>query len=336
MGTNFQEVIIMFDVVFSNFITDPRRMNDLDKRAHSEITIRGYDLNKVSVPSELKDKNWFLPVNLIVGDYCPTGRYLYLKKIKNEIKLESTWEMYTGKIIDSLYQNLFERFRDYLNKTKIGELCVREELQKFSEESLSEITKDIEKDKENIINFPKKEEVDSFLNDIKKILRYEVQLCSSIIDFKISIKEDINLKSEAALLFPFNFKVKFLASDLGFSKGVEPDFILANKVVGEIKTGEWQEFFNLALAAYALAYENEHKQDMNLGVIVNPILKKNRTVPLYLNSQVIIIEDRYRKAVLFLRNKKLEMMKRGEDPNIPKDKKSCYSCGYFNYCWGKT
>ena len=121
--------------------------------------------------------------------------------------------------------------------------------------------------------------------------------------------------------FPFIPKPKLIAPDLGFSEGAEPDFIYANRVICDVKTGQWRKSFFLTLAAYALAYENENKKPMNLGVVINPVLQSNRNVPLYRNLEIIIIDDRYRKIVKTLRDKKFELMKNAKDPSKPKDDK---------------
>lgn len=324
----------MFSIVFSNLIANPQRMESLDRLAEDQITVRGYNLSRVIVPPELKRREWFLPVNLIVGEYCPTGRYLYLTKIKEE-KPQLTWAMFQGREIDELYKSLFNTFHVYTTSTDPKELYIKEELEKFQDQFYGKVRKDIEGKMDSFVQVPSPEDIQRFLENIKKLIRYETQLCSSIIDFVISMKLDINLKSEVALLFPFNFKAKINALDLGFSEGIEPDFIFAEEVMGDIKTGEWRDFFKLTTAAYALAYENEHRRNMNLGVIVNPVFLEKRTVPVYPNSLVDIIEDSYRNAVIVLRNKKLRMIKGAKDPGLPEDKTPCYSCGYIDRCLGK-
>lgn len=326
----------MFSIAFSD-LTDPQKINNLSKTAKEEISIRGYDIARVKINSDLKNKSWFLPVNEIISGYCPTDRYTYLKRFVPEAKLEPTWDSFKGRIIDDLYKDLFEAFSTYVQGTKIKEFIISEELEEFGKNKLEEIRKKIDKDKNKMITPPEEDEITEFLKNIKNLLRLETELCGSIIDHKISIKKDINLKSEVALLFPFIFKVKIDAPDLGFAEGAEPDFIYNHMVIGDIKTGEWQDFFYLTFAAYALAYEFEHKKDIDLGVILNPIFHKQRTVPLYYNSQMLVIKDKYRKDVLLLRDKKIKLIKDQIDPKTPKNKSDCSKgCGYLNYCWGNS
>ena len=268
---------------------NPRNIDKLKESAKDKITIRGYDIDKVSIAPELKNKSWFLPVSEIVSDYCPTDRYSYLRKYVPEAKIQLTWESFKGRIIDNIYKVLYEEFFSYTKKTKLKKLFIREELEKLQDEELQNIINQIEDLKGKMVDPPKNKEVEKFLQNINNLLRFEIELCTAVMDHKISMKKDINLQSEVELLFPFIFKIKIIAPALGFSEGLEPDFIYKHQVAGEIKTGEWQEFFNLACAAYALAYEFEHRKNLDLGVILNPIFTDNRTVPLYYNSEISII-----------------------------------------------
>lgn len=325
----------MFSIVFSDLM-NPQKIDKLKELARNKITVRGYNIDQVNVAPELKNNSWFLPINEIVSDYCPTNRYSYLKKYVAETKIQLTWEAFKGRVIDNLYKELFNEFSSYSEKTALKNYSIRDELEKFKNKSLENIKNEIDKAKTKMMKPPETKEVEKFLKNINKLLQFEIELCAAIVDHKISMKKDINLKSEIKLLFPFIFKTKIRAPDLGFSEGLEPDFIYKLLAVGEIKTGEWREFYNLSCAAYALAYEFEHKRDLDLGVVLYPIFDDKRTVPLYYNSEISIIYDRYRKTVLTLRDKKVGLMKEKRDPGVPESKDECpKGCGYLNYCWGK-
>ena len=326
----------MFNLVLTDMLVEPKKLDSLDKLANSEITIRGYELDKVGVPPELRRKELYLPVNMIVGDYCPNDRYLYLKKIDKTIKADPTWDGFKGNVVDELYNDLFKELSSYIEKSNSATLQIREELENFKAARIKKTQELFEKEKNKLMNAPTEVEFKGFLNGLSKIIRYEIQLCSAIMDFRVSTKKDINIKAEFSLLFPFIPKPKVIATDLGFSEGAEPDFIYGNRIICDVKTGQWRDSFLLTLAAYALAYESENKKPMNLGVIINPEVHSNRNVPLY-HAEIIIIEDRYRKIVKALRDKKLEFMKNAKDPNKPKDEANCVSCGFHNnFCWRET
>ncbi len=326
----------MFNIALSDMAVEPKKIDKLDNLANSEITVRGYDIEKVGVPADLRRKELYLPVNMIVGDYCPNDRYLYLKKHKPELRPEPTWEVFKGRVVDELYSDLFKELSSYIEKSNSATLQIREELENFKAARIKKTQELFEKEKNKLMNTPTEVEFKSFLTGLSKIIRYEIQLCSAIMDFRVSTKKDINIKAEFSLLFPFIPKPKLKAPELGFSEGAEPDFIYRNRVICDVKTGQWRDSFLLTLAAYALAYENENKKPMNLGVIINPVLQSNRNVPLY-HAEIIIIEDRYRKIVKTLRDQKLEFMKNAKDPDKPKDEANCVSCGFHNnFCWRET
>lgn len=325
----------MFSLAFSDLM-DPQKIDKLKQIAKDKITVRGYKIDQVAVDPALKNRSWFLPINEIVSDYCPSNRYSFLKKYMPQVKIQLTWESHKGRVIDNLYKDLYEKFCSYIDSANIRTIAIQEELRKYQVEVIDKIKSEIEKLKGKMISPPNSKEIGDFVRDLNKLLNLEIESCAAIMDHKISLKKDINLKSEIKVIFPFIFKTKINAIDLGFSEGLEPDFIYRLLVIGEIKCGEWREFFRLSCAAYALAYEFEHRSDLDLGVVLNPIFDENRTVPLYLNSEISIIDDRYRKTVLSLRDKKLALMKEKQDPGTPENKDKCPSgCGYLNYCWGE-
>ncbi|NVM55788.1 MAG: CRISPR-associated protein Cas4 [Candidatus Helarchaeota archaeon] len=321
----------MFSIALKDLI-NPRKIDELDRQADSEIKLRGYDL-KAKVPSDLKTKEWYLPVNEIVSDFCPSERYFYLRKYRKEVPRQLTWTIFKGRVIDDLYEDLFKKFQKYVSSTHLKQLYIKENLEKYREGKLVLIRDEIEKQKDSMIRKPAAEEIENVLKNIDKLLRFECQICGTILDFKISMKKDINLKSEVALLFSFTFKPKIYSLDLGFTEGISPDFLYGQRTIGEIKTGVWKDMFNLSCAAYALAYENENQKNMNLMIVLNPSFDINRTVPLYPNLDAGIIHDRYRKAVITLRNRRIELIKKNKDPGLPDDRHSCVNCCYYNFCW---
>jgi CRISPR/Cas system-associated exonuclease Cas4 (RecB family) len=244
-----------------------------------------------------------------------------------------TWAGLKGRIIDELYVGLFEEIARYVTCTKLDQFYVVENLQQYAGKAVAGVRKEIEQRRPKLRDPPDDQETDGFLKELWKIFRYESQLCGALLDYKISSKKDIRLKSEFVLLFPFNLKCKIVASDLGFSGSAEPDFIYSSRVVGDIKTGSWRDSFELTLAAYALAYENETRRKMNLGIIVNPALTDSRTVPLHMGSEIRIIEDVVRKAVLVNRDRRLATIRDNVEPPLPEQKDICQPCGYYDDCW---
>jgi CRISPR/Cas system-associated exonuclease Cas4 (RecB family) len=313
---------------------DPKRIQDLDKLAEDQISIRGFNLEKVKPRSDLCNKKFFLPVNEIVGDYCPTHRYSYIRKIE-KLKPKSTWVGLKGNIIDSICPEMFKELGRYASSSNLNNLYLIENLNQHTNQAVQDARTLIDQKKSQLKDPPSDAEIEEFLKELQKILRFENELSSALLDFKISLKEDIKLSAELLLLFPFNVKCKLSAPDLGFSGSAEPDFIYANRVMGDIKSGVWRESFPLTPTAYALAYENETGRKMNLGVIINPVMTQARTVPLHTHSEIYIIDNALRKAVLANRDQKLNMIRMNAKPPLPDQNTVCQPCGYYDECWAE-
>lgn len=321
----------MFILSFRDAL-DPKKIEDLDRMADGQIRIRGYNVGKVKPSSDLSKKEFFLPVNEIVGDYCPTHRYSYIHKVES-LSPKGTWAGLKGRIVDSIYAEMFEELTRYASSSHLKQLYVVENMNGYSKKAVDSARTEIAHRKDDLRNPPTDQEIDEFLKELSNMLRFESELCGTLFDYKVSSKEDIKLKSELVLLFPYNIKCKIAAADLGFSGSAEPDFIYSSKVIGDVKTGPWRNSFSLTLAAYALAYENETGKKMNLGVIINPIFTPTRTVPLHTRSEIQILDDVLRKAVLANRDQKLSMIKNKVKPPLPEQDVVCQPCGYYDQCW---
>jgi len=320
----------LFHIYSTEKIFTTERIDILNKKAEENIETRGYDPES-QVPSDLSNPKWFLPINVITSPYCPTWRYDYLKY--KGVRLKKTWESYQGKIIDELFEDLHRICYHYLKETKLGNLDLPKEIYSKIDNYLEE--KKNKALKLEFIKNPNKKVLNSFFTKVKELAIYEATWFSSIINYSISNNLDINIEAEFLQLFPFNFKYKVHAEALGFSGSPEIDFIYKNNIIGEVKSLSWHDLFNLTLAAYALVYEEYKNENVNLGIVLCPLFDRNRRVPIYnRKTEFEIISEDWRKAVIQLRNKKIESIKKGEGPPIPADKHYCSGCGYNYYCLG--
>jgi len=302
-----------------------------------DILIRGYKQKvgtvKIILPSELFGTT--LPVNLLANKYCPTNRDIWLEKVK-EKESEKTWPRHKGNIIHKLYFDLFDKAKGYIIKNNIIEKI---NLQKKLEESGSSFIKGIKENLDSnvrqLTDLPSQAEKQNFINLLGKIVKFESKIAGCLIDYLIATSPDINLGSEFDKLFPFLREKIIRAPLLGFSeRGVKPDFIYKESIIGDIKTGKFEEFHKLTAAAYALGYEHHYRQDMNFGVILNVNHLNSRNVPIYEDTKFFVITDEYRKAFLELRNRKFEIIKKRKRPRKPKKEKCNKECPFYKVCWG--
>lgn len=298
------------------------------------ISLRGYD-RKTWAPPELSHIR--LPVNLLAYNRCPTHRDVYLKKIENKT-LKETWSSYQGRVIDHLLKSIHKKISEYVSNTSLSELLLFEHIlsnQNLLIEEAKEKYMPIYRQIQPLTNHQQK--IDEFDSGLCKIVRMEAEISGALIDYRISKKFDVRKDAEAEQLFPFLVDITLTARKLGFSDPVTPDFIYRGEslAAGDIKTGPWEEFYSYTFTAYALAYEYEHRQDINFGIILHTDIPPNRQVPIYKQTDINIISDSFRKKFIAVRNHKLEIVDKAEDPGKPsQDRCDPNLCGYYQECWG--
>lgn len=320
-------------IVLENLTTD--RVNQLDYDANNRIQIRGYH-PRYDIPADFKDSELFLPFNEIPIKYCPTDRYSYLHKYESSALRNPTWESFTGKILDETYDKFITKLLAYLRESKLSSVNVLKYFESINETFLEKQRQLIESKKDTLQTPPKAIDIEKFDKLLISVLRYETQLASSLIDYKISMHQDLELASTVMLLMPILVKPTYTVTMFGITNKAQPDFMFSNKIMIDVKSPPWSDQFYNTLAGYALAYEKAENKPMNLGVVLTPDLSDKRNVPFYFKSEIIPIEDMYRRAFLLRRENLLTLMKSKKDPGIPDDDTNCKTCTYYKHCFPET
>jgi len=323
----------MFHTKYSEIIGGGRFLSQLNEQADSDIKTRGNSI-RAQVPPELADNDWFLSISDIAYSYCPTDRYLYLSKIR-KIRPSLSWASYQGKIMDELIPHIYHTIYEYsCSLEKVSDwdsvINVKADLYSFIDEKKEEFTSG------GMIDAPRSTVKRNFFKNIKKLVDYELLLANSIMFFRISNIYDMNIKSEFNMLLPYDFKLKMSAPELGLSGSSEIDFIMKKSILGEIKSGEWHSFYGVGLAGYAMAYEYDRKEKANLGVIICPTFLNKYKMPIFNNTaNITIINESWRKIFISNRNRRIDLVRTGEDPGKPESKEFCRTCGYYTECWSE-
>lgn len=322
----------MFHTAFEYLWMGESKLRSLNDEAENHIKTRGFSAN-AKIPPELSNQDWFLAVNDVAYDYCPTNRYLYLKKVEKRC-LSQTWRRSKGYVIDQLIPELFNKVKEYITSTNLRSIELPSGLVNELQKTISEMKRVF--DPNGLADPPQQNEIDNFFDTICKLAKHEALMASSFLSHRISNVYGLNIETEFKILFPFDFKLKMAAPELGIFPDAEIDFVLAQSILGEIKSEEWFNFYNIGLAAYALAFECDRKRNVNLGIIVCPTFKDNRKLPMYLNTANIkIIGEVWRKMFIKKRNKRIQLVKSGIDPGLPNNDTKCRGCGYYQKCWPK-
>jgi CRISPR-associated protein Csa1 len=97
--------------------------------------------------------------------------------------------------------------------------------------------------------------------------------------------------------------------EMGFSGDMTPDFVYPQfSAVGELKTGVQSLSHRIAVTGYALAYEKQHNQDVNFGVLLYLDVQDFKA-PLY-KIDAFTISDVYRRLFVEYRNDKFAYAKK--------------------------
>ncbi len=300
----------------------------------TEIKLRGWDVKnrEVVVPSELSSKS--ISVGDLTAGYCPTYRDFYLSKVK-KMRLPETWDRYAGKAIHKLYKEIGAETQTYLlkNRKELAKIDLLRYLRKSKSRIVNNLTEDMSSTIEKLIDKPNDQEVKKFVGTLERIIEFEGEMASAFCDYIISSKIDVEIASEFSSLAPVHIQELSLnAPPLGLSKGVKPDFLIGENFIGDIKTGPPFEFHRLTVAAYALAYEYETKTPVDYGVVFHLQISVSKRVPLYSDTEFFVISDMYRRAVLDLRNKKLDILVNRRDPGDSKNVEECNNCPFHPSC----
>jgi CRISPR-associated protein Csa1 len=299
----------------------------------SRITIRGRKLDEVKLPSELSGR--LLPVNLLANKFCPTNRDIFLNVVAN-IPGSPTWSSYKGRVIHKLCFKLAERAKGYiLRRNIIQKIDILRYTRRIGRNLIRQLTSDMDREITRMTNRPSRTEKDNFLKDLLKLVRMESEIASTFADYIIATNFDVQLSSEFNRMFSFQGEISLNATPLGFSRGARPDFVYSrgnSTIVGDIKTGDVKPFHKLVVAAYALAYEYDTGVPINFGAILNIKFSNRRNVPIYKDTEIMVISDKYRQAFLALRDEKFEIVVNGVDPGLAPDESACTKCPYYSYC----
>jgi CRISPR-associated protein Csa1 len=320
----------MFNLAFELLNTGEEKTRGLDMEAESQITTRGYK-EKAKVPPELSNSNFFLAVSEIAYDYCPTNRYLYFKKVENKAP-KKTWASYKGSIIDHMIPLIYNETKKFITSKSLRNIALPSDL-------ISALEGIVEGFKQNfkpasLCDPPNKTEQDKFFGSLILLAKHEGLMASAFLSNRIANVYGINISDEFNVLFPYGFKIKLSAPELGISGEAEPDFLVGQRILGEIKSQKWFSFYNIALAAYALAFEFDKKKNANLGLVLCPIFVGNRKLPMYYNRACLrVISESSRKTFLVKRNKRIKFVMDALDPGRASTCAECQGCGYYDECW---
>jgi len=325
----------MFQIVAAWNLAHPQSSM---KDAISDIVLRG-DNKETFLTGEFARKiadNEIrtLSVSNIADKNCPTRRDLYFYKGLRRLSglsQQETWGNKAGYLVEQYIEHILRT----KNTSKPYSKLIRQRDQ-LHREFIENNTQPLAKLKGLESTLPTKEgDTDWLLALLSSNGRAEfgISLVHSL------LKESDSLDAKHIIT---KMQTKPNVAQIGISSPAPPDFIVPKfGVVGDIKTGvAFLPNFQLTCAGYALAYENEKKQQqINWGIIYFfPTRNPSAYVKPLTFAQIYIfpIDDDLRQWFLDIRDEAYRIVSQSNPPAFPERSRrnQCPYCRFKSHCVG--
>ncbi len=287
---------------------------------------------EMGVADELRGWNWPFPplapiydvllaIYEVAGAYCPTGRDLYLRRVKG-IKTRPNLAMQKGTVLHGALVHLIVAAKRIIYEEGVAnyqKIVARlNELPPYPPEYWpGEV--DTGEDPENYARL---------LRNVKVLTDFEksrlIARTQEILVKQPYIGED----SLVSLAIPVVVEQKLDGSFLGLSPNLSTDAVTyPEPVIVDLKFGRPQPFHRLNTTGYALVMESLYEFPVNLGCLVYAEFKDDR---LLVRKDLHIISDELRQRFCEIRDEKARLVAEEIDPGVPENCST--SCPYFPFC----
>lgn len=298
------------------------------------VELRGYN-TATWVPPEYQFHGVALAINRLAYSPCKSYRDLYFELVQG-IPRPPTWPRVVGRAVDAIYQRVHEVARRYCHSSQPSDFDLVEFLAGEGPALVERVLKEELRNIETIQPKPPGAKDQTRLRrSLEKIVRFEARQISFTIEREMARVMQQRPGEIFDQHFDFNVQFNVESRKLGFASPSTADFFYHQAVLGDIKVGEWQSYYDYTMVAYALAYEEEQEADLNLGAILLVQCPPNRRVPSHQGSCLEFLDDARRKRFLIIRDRKLEIIANRIDPGRAEREEDCdRNCPYWERCWG--
>ncbi|MBI4896388.1 MAG: type I-A CRISPR-associated protein Cas4/Csa1 [Candidatus Aenigmarchaeota archaeon] len=277
-----------------------------------------------------------LPIYIVAGKYCVTGRDVWLKYVKKFVA-EKSKALLTGSLYHEVLAQVVPAAKRYIYQNGV---TADFDLRGFLQETCMTTTDQlVEKKKFDVIDTLGPTDLLEMKANMRKLWNFQMgQICAAV-DLVLSKHYEIDADSLVAKALPLSVEQRIDGSRIGLSSQLYVDAMnVPHTVIMDTKTGRQHEFHRLTITGYALAYESEYHKPVNLGIILYPKFVKHKSVP-YVIKKPFMINDELRREFLAERDRKAAIIQTKEDPGIVdevyKDDleiRCPVSCGFFKVC----
>lgn len=297
--------------------------------------LRGYN---VMLPADLRAKP--ISVSLLASSLCPMDRNVYIERvIRAGDQTIEQWPRVAGREIHKLLQQLHAYSQQYVadfatQQSSLRNFDVCGAMTTFSNQYIAQVREELSAN----ANYPRRQ-VNRLVLHMQQIASFEATAAAALLNYHIARTETgaRALRQRMETVFDFRaIEQELHARWLGLTEPVTPDFLYRRRIIGDIKTGEVDAgpggVFELCCTAYAMAWEQEHGDQIDWGVVLHVSHNRRRNVPIYKQSQVYALDTTARLRLLEKLEQKLRLIRDGQDPGYPADREDCRSCVYETVC----
>lgn len=278
-------------------------------------------------PELRPETNLYLPQYIVAGKYCDSARDVWWKYVREE-PMKRTRPLLAGGLYHKLISEIIQEAKRYIyNSGAKPGFDILPHLSSIMENAINSI---FEEEKGDVISLLRVSDISEIKDNMRKMWNYQAVQIAASVNMVLSKFTDIDPDALVSKAIPINVEQRLDGSRIGLSRRLSVDAMhVPHAVIMDVKTGKPRQFHKLTVAGYAMAYESEFKQPVNIGCIIYPKFIEGKNVP-YIEKKFYVIDDFARKEFVEERNRKMRIILEKNDPGLATHCPE--SCGYFNRC----
>lgn len=273
------------------------------------------------IAEELRGWNWHqaplspifetrLGVYEIAGQYCRTGRDVYLRRVM-KITVSPSAEMVEGRYLHDLLRQFVVAAKRVLYGSETNPLQAMAALQEPS-----------------LLPAIDSENGDGLFQKAALLWAYEYRQLMSRIQQALARQPRIGVDSLVATALPVVVEQSLDGTYLGLSPHLSTDaFSWSEPMVVDLKFGASRPFHRLYTTGYALVMESIYEQPVDLGCVVYASFHDGRVL---IERDFHVIDDELRQWFIEARDERARIVEEEIDPGLPPE--SPQSCPYYYVC----
>lgn len=250
----------------------------------------------------------------IAGQYCATGRDVYLRHVQG-VKPPPNLLMVEGGVFHRVMTAIILAAKRIIYTQ--GPDCLTG-LEALAEPDRSTLKTEGLSEKER----------EALAGRVDILWDFEYHRIVARVQEALARQPHIGPDALVALALPVTVEQKLDGSFLGLSSHLSADaFLFSEPMMMDIKFGERQDFHRLTTAGYALVMESLYEFPINVGCIVYPTFRGRR---LLIERDFHLIDDELRQWFIEARDERMRLVEEEIDPGLMGE---CYPlCHYWTAC----